>query len=186
VTWVQAAALCALLAVIHTWPLASAPGTLSRNDNGDTMLNEWTLAWVEHQLPRVPAHLFQGNIFYPAHDALAFSEPLIVPAILGGPVAWLGGSPVLVFNLMLMAGFALTTLSAYCLVVRWTGVVRRGCSPGTIFAFNFIRWPHCRICDRSPVWAPLALFRGGPSGRRRGGGMHCGWPAGAVLMHQAT
>ena len=158
-SWVQAAALCALLAVIHTWPLASAPGTLSRNDNGDTMLNEWTLAWVEHQLPRVPAHLFQGNLFYPAHDALAFSEPLIVPAILGGPVAWLGGSPVLVFNLMLMAGFALTTLSVYCLVVRWTGDRAAGMLAGTIFAFNshtLTRLPHVQAVHLYGL--PLALL----------------------------
>ena len=49
-----AAALCLLLAVVHTWPLATAPGTLSRNDNGDAQLNEWILAWVAHQLPRAP------------------------------------------------------------------------------------------------------------------------------------
>src|SRR5215212_11505371 len=104
--WVGPAVLCGLLAVAHTWPLAADPGTLSNNDNADAQLNEWILAWVAHQLPRDPAHLFQGNIFYPAHDTLAFSEPLIVPAILGAPIAWLGGSPVLVFNLLVLAGFA--------------------------------------------------------------------------------
>src|SRR5690349_10167566 len=54
-----------LLAVLHTWPLATAPGRLSRNDNADTILNEWTMAWVAHQLPRHPLHLFDANIFYP-------------------------------------------------------------------------------------------------------------------------
>ena len=53
---------------------------------------------------RSPLQLFQANIFYPAHDTLAFSEPLIVPALLGAPVAWLGGSPVLVFNLLVHRG----------------------------------------------------------------------------------
>jgi hypothetical protein len=32
--------LFAALAVAHTWPLATHPGTLSRNDNGDTVLIE--------------------------------------------------------------------------------------------------------------------------------------------------
>ncbi len=59
-------AICLLLAVVHTWPLALHPGRYSRNDNADTELNEWILAWVEHQLPRDPLHLFEANIFYPA------------------------------------------------------------------------------------------------------------------------
>ncbi|MEP6917324.1 MAG: hypothetical protein ABJC89_16855, partial [Acidobacteriota bacterium] len=99
-------------------------------------LNEWILAWIAHQLPRVPAHLFQGNIFYPAHDTLAFSEPLIVPALLGAPIAWLGGSPVLVFNLMVIAGFALTAFAGYALVYRWTGDRTAAILSGSTFAFN--------------------------------------------------
>ena len=90
----SALAVCILLAVLHTWPLVLHPGRYSRNDNADTQLNEWILAWVEHQLPRAPLHLFEANIFYPAHDSLAFSEPLIVPALIGAPLAWSGGSPV--------------------------------------------------------------------------------------------
>src|SRR5690348_2221686 len=85
---IQVAAICVLLAVVHTWPLALHATRLSRNDNGDAELNEWILAWVAHQLPRDPLHLFEGNIFYPAHDTLAYSEPLIVPAVLGMPLWW--------------------------------------------------------------------------------------------------
>ena len=58
------------------------------------------LAYVPEQLPRAPAHLFDGNIFYPERDSLAFSEPLIVQALMGAPLQWLGASPVLVFNLV--------------------------------------------------------------------------------------
>ena len=151
--------MCVLLAVLHTWPLAAAPATWSRNDNGDTLLNEWTLAWVEHQLPRMPQRLFQANIFFPSHDTLAFSEPLIVPAILGAPIAWLGGGPVLVFNLMLIAGFALTALSAYHLVVRWTGDPVAAMLAATVFAFNshtLTRLPHVQAVHLYGL--PLALL----------------------------
>lgn len=134
--WAAPALACALLAVVHTWPLATAPATLSRNDNGDNQLNEWIMAWVAHQLPRAPAHLFQANIFYPSRDALAFSEPLIVPALMGAPVAWLGGSPVLVMNLMVMAGFALTALAGYALIYRWTGDRVAALVTGSTLAFN--------------------------------------------------
>src|SRR5213595_3866643 len=102
--------ICAL-AVTQTWPLAIHPAGLSSNDNADAQLNEWILAWVAHALPRDPIHLFQANIFYPANDSLAFSEPLIVPALLGAPLARLGASPVLVYNLVLIIGFALTAFA---------------------------------------------------------------------------
>jgi hypothetical protein len=134
--WRGAAGICVLLAVIHTWPLATAPGTLCRNDNADAQLNEWILAWVAHQLPRVPAHLFDANIFYPARRSLAFSEPLIVPALMGAPMAWLGASPVLVFNIVLLLGFALTMFAGYALVVSWTGDRTAGLLAGSMFAFN--------------------------------------------------
>lgn len=125
-----------LLAIIHTWPLALHPGSLSRNDNADTELNEWILAWVQHQLPRDPLHLFDANIFYPAKDSLAFSEPLIVPAIMGAPLAWAGGSPVLVYNIILILGFALTAFATSVLVESWTGSVPAGLLSGSLFAFN--------------------------------------------------
>jgi len=134
--WVVPLLLVIALAVIHTWPLALAPGVHSRNDNGDAELNAWILAWVEHTLPRDPMHLFQANIFYPAKDVLAFSEPLIVPAILGAPVAWLGGSPVLVYNVMVIGGFAFSALAGYVLMLRWTRDRMASLLAGTTFAFN--------------------------------------------------
>src|SRR3954471_6886092 len=131
-----AMAICVLLAVAHTWPLVLHPSRLSLNANADAQLNEWILAWVAHQLPRDPLHLFQANIFYPAPDALAFSEPLIVPALIGAPLAWAGASPVLVYNIVLMIGFALTAFAACALVERWTGSLAAGLVAGSMFAFN--------------------------------------------------
>jgi hypothetical protein len=157
--WWLTPALCVLLAVVHTWPLASAPGTLSRNDNGDAQLNEWIMAWVGHQLPRSPARLFNTNIFYPARDTLAFSEPLIVPALMGAPLQWLGASPVLVFNIVLIAGFSLTAWATSTLVASWTGNRAAGLLAGSMFAFNthtLTRLPHMQGIH---TWGlPLALL----------------------------
>ena len=134
--WIAAVLVFACLAVVHTWPLASEPGVLSRNDNGDAQLNEWIVAWVAHQLPRDPAHLFQANIFYPAKDVLAFSEPLIVPALIAAPALWLGASPVLAINLLMLIGFTLTGLSAYAVAWAWTRDRLAGLAAGSLFAFN--------------------------------------------------
>ena len=157
--WAVAGLVCVLLAVVHTWPLVTAPHILSRHDNGDVMLNEWILAWVEHQLPRDPLHLFQGNIFYPARDTLAYSEPLIVPALMAAPVRWLGGSPVLVHNLLVIAGFALTALAAYAVIKAWTGDAIAAFVAASAFAFNthlLVRLAHVQALQAYGL--PLALF----------------------------
>ena len=143
------AAIClavfAAAAVLQTWPLATNPAHLSRNDNSDTMLNEWAIAWVAHELPRSPLHLFEANIFYPEPHTLALSEPLIVQGILAAPLLWAGASPTLAYNLVLLAGFALTGW-AMCLVVwQWTDDWIAGIAAGLMLAFNahtLTRMPH--------------------------------------------
>lgn len=147
------------LSVAHTWPLASAPQVLSRNDNGDCQLNEWILAWIAHQLPRDPWHLYDANIFFPEPRTLAFSEPLLVPALLGAPLAWLGASPVLAYNLLLLAGFWLTALAGFWVAWRFTGDAIAGLLGASLLAFNpqsLTRLPHLQA-----QWAvafPLALL----------------------------
>jgi hypothetical protein len=149
----------ALLTVVQTWPLATDPAHLSRNNNHDTILNEWIVSWIAHQLPRDPLHLFDANIFYPERRTLAYSEPLIVPGLLGAPVRWLGGSPVLTYNLLLLAGFFLTALAMYGLVLAWTGDRVAGVAAGSLLAFNahtMTRLPHLQAIHAEGL--PLALW----------------------------
>src|SRR5688572_12638053 len=151
--------VCVLLAIVHTWPLITDPPTWCRNDNGDALLNEWILAWVAYQLPYAPARLFDANIFYPAKDTLAFSEPLIVPAILGMPVRWAGGSPVLTFNVVLLLGFALTAFAGYRLAREWTGDDLAGLLTGSLFAFNTHTLTRLAHVQGIHAWGlPLALL----------------------------
>jgi hypothetical protein len=115
------ALLFVALTVVHTWPLASAPGYWSRTDNGDTSLNAWAVTWVARTLPVDPLRLYDANIFHPEKRTLAYSEHLVAQGVMVMPVVWLGGSAVLAFNVAMMAGFALTGW-AFCLLVhRWTG-----------------------------------------------------------------
>jgi hypothetical protein len=125
-----------LLAVMHTWPLASAPGRFSRNDNLDTLLDGWTLAWVAHQLVQDPIHSFDANIFYPERRTLTYSENLVAQSLMVAPVSWAGGSPVLAFNLALVGGFALTGWAAAFMMRRWTGSWLAGIMSGSLMAFN--------------------------------------------------
>jgi len=157
--YVAALFLFIALAVAHTWPLATSPGTLSRNDNGDTLLIEWSLAWIAHQLPRDPFHLFDANIFYPAKYTLAFSEHLFTLALMGAPLLWLGASPVLVYNLLLLAGFTLTGWVTSIVVHRWTGDWTAGLVAGSVMAFNahtLTRLPHLHASHLE--FLPLTLL----------------------------
>lgn len=157
--WWAALAVCLLLAIVHTWPLATAPGSLSRNDNSDAQLNAWIMAWVAHQLPRDPLRLFEGNIFHPAPHTLTYSEPLIVPALVGAPLAWLGFSPVLVFNIVLILGFALTAAAGYALVFDWTRDRLGSLLAGSMFAFNTHMLTRLAHVQGIHAWGlPLALL----------------------------
>jgi hypothetical protein len=150
--------LFALLAVAHTWPLATAPGTLSRNDTADTVLHEWIMAWVAHQIVTDPIHLFDANIFYPERRTLAYSDHLFVQSMMGAPLAWAGASPVLVHNLVLLAGFALTGWTACLALWWWTGSATSGVVAGSLLAFNsftLTRLP--QIQDLHLEFFPLAL-----------------------------
>jgi hypothetical protein len=124
------------LTALHTWPLAAHIGTLSRHDNADAVLNEWAVAWVAHQLPRDPLHLFDANIFYPEPNTLAFSEHLFVQALIGAPLLWAGVPTLVVHNLLILAGFALTGWVMALVMRRWTGSWTAGIVAGMILAFN--------------------------------------------------
>ncbi len=147
------------LAVVHTWPLASAPGLLSRNDVADTVLHEWILAWVAHQLVTDPLRLFDANIFYPERYTLAYSDHLIVQSVMGAPLTWAGFSPVLVHNVVLIAGYALTGWTTALVVARWTGSRAAGLLSGSLVAFSaftLTRLP--QIQDLHFEFFPLVLL----------------------------
>jgi hypothetical protein len=152
-------ALFVVLAIGETWPLTTAPGRLSLNSNGDTVLNEWVVAWVAHQAPRSPLHLFDANIFYPERGTLAYSESMLLQGALGAPLLWLGASPVLTYNLLLLAGFALTGWAMCLVIARWSRDWVAGVTAGVLTAFNghtLTRLPHLQA--HHVEFLPVALL----------------------------
>jgi hypothetical protein len=132
---------------------------LSRNDTADTIHHEWILAWDAHALATDPLHLFDANIFYPEKDTLAYSDHLIVQGVMGAPLFWLGGSPVLVYNVLLIAGLTLTCWTTMLVVERWTGNAIAAALSGSLVAFNAMtltRFPE--IQDQHLEFFPLALW----------------------------
>jgi hypothetical protein len=147
------------MAVLHSWPLASDPVHLARLDNHDAELNTWIVAWVAHILPRDPLSLFEAPIFYPEQHSLAFSEHMLVPSVIGAPLIWAGASPVLVYNILIMLGLALSGWAMYLLMVRWTGSIAAGVIAGLLYAFNahvLTRFVHLQA--QHVEFFPLVLY----------------------------
>ncbi len=169
---------------MHTWPLAFAPHRLSLNHNADAQLNAWIVSWVAHALPSTPLQLWQGNIFQPGVRALPLSEPLIVPAIAGAPIFWLTRSPVLTFNILLIAGLALTAWTSFLVVSRWTQSSGAGLMAGTLITFNvhlLTRLPHLQAAH---AWGLLLVW--GAAWALLDGKGRWWWLAGAVALVAAT
>ncbi|MFL2433781.1 MAG: hypothetical protein ACJ0H0_02640 [Vicinamibacterales bacterium] len=153
-----ATAVFFLLAVIHTYPLITGLDHLSRH-NDDEWLNAWAVSWIAQQLWANPLSLFDANIYYPHEQALAYTEPLLVPGVMGMPIHWLGVSPLLTYNVLLLLGMTMTGLAMYVLVVRWTGDHWSGLLSGAVLAFGtpmLTRLPHLQT--QHFYWFPLALL----------------------------
>jgi hypothetical protein len=140
--------LLAGLTVLMTWPQTLLLST-HVNDHGDPLLNVWALAWVAHQLPRDPLQLFDANIFYPERATLAHSESLVLPAVAVAPLRWIGVSPVVTYNLVMLAAFPLSGLAMFALIRRLTGSVGAGLVAAASFAFLPYRFDQAGARRRS-------------------------------------
>ena len=148
-----------LFTVIHTWPLVTDLVHLSRVDAADYQLNAWAVSWIAHTLPRDPLHLFDANIFHPEPLTLAYSEPLLVPALVGAPLHWVGASPVVVHNVLTLTGLIVMGLGMYLLMIRLTNDRVAAILAGCLFAFNahtLTRFPQLQAFQMQ--WLPLSLW----------------------------
>jgi hypothetical protein len=155
------------------------------HDEGDPLLNTWALAWVAHQLPRAPAHLFDANIFAPERRTLAFSETLVAPGLIAAPLQWLGAGPLLVSNLVLLSGFVVSGAGVALLVATLTGQAGAGILAGIVFSFlpyRFENYPQLQLQQTQFLpFAMWAFHRLLARGRLRDGAWLGVFTAGQVL-----
>lgn len=122
-------------------------------------MNAWTLAWVAHTLPADPAGMFDANIFYPEKRTLAYSETLIVPALVVAPLVWLGGGPILAHNLLLLAGYVLSGLTMYVLVRSLTRHRGAALVAAVVFAlYPYRTEEYAKVQLQLIFWTPLTLL----------------------------
>jgi hypothetical protein len=146
------------LAVMHTWPLAYAP---SRQIHAaeDVLPGMWSLTEMAHRLVTDPAHLMDGNIFYPFRNTLAILDHQFSNALVAAPLAVAGADGVYVYNVVLLATFVLSGFFTYLLVRRLTGSTGAGLVAGCLFAFSGYRALHMTQAHLlATQWLPLSLL----------------------------
>ena len=127
------------------------------HDLGDPLLSTWILWWNAHHLPFAGAW-WDGLSFYPGHGSLAFSDHRVGLTLIAGPVQWLGGTPIVAYNVTLLSSFVLCALAAHALTWLLTRSHSAGAVSGLVFGFNPFRISHIAHLELLVVfWLPLAF-----------------------------
>lgn len=144
--------------VIVTWPQARLLRTHIAA-HFDAPFSTWRISWIAHQLVTSPTEFFHANIFHPQRYTLAFSDPVLLEGLTAAPLLWLGVSPVLTYNLLVLGSFVLCGTAAAALAFRVTGSHAGAIVGGTLFAFAPYRFEHFFHLEILwAFWMPLAML----------------------------
>src|SRR5580704_12288233 len=151
-----------LLTVVVTWPQCLHMGT-KVGAHDDPLFSIWRLAWVAHALATAPRHLLDGNIFYPVRNTLTFSDGMIFESLLAAPLFWLGVSPVLIYNILLLGGIAASGVAMFVLARHVLGGNGPATAPAVVSAAIFTMAPYriehyMHLELQWVMWVPLTLW----------------------------
>jgi len=143
---------------IMLWPLAGYFGS-STVSEGDSLTQMWSMSWVIHSLTTDPANLFNGNLFYPYINTLAYSDATIAQAFQAMPIVLVTGNIVLAYNILTWLSFALSGWGMYLLVKDITGSRVGGLLAGVVFAFAPYRMGRISQLNLlSTQWIPFCFL----------------------------
>jgi hypothetical protein len=130
--------------VLRPWFLASdtfprSAGSTGAMVDADLFLNVWILGWIAHAILHTPAHLFDGNIFYPARDAIIGSENMLAHVPVTVPVLAATGSALAVLKAMALESFVLAGVGMFLLVYYHTRCLTAGLVAGACYTFTPFR-----------------------------------------------
>ncbi len=146
-----------LFTIVLTWPVAARLET-SVAYLGDPLLNTWILDWDLHSITSAPSHLYDANIFYPSKDPLAYSENLFGIAIVAFPFYLLGFTPLAIYNIALLLGYAFSGYGAFVLGRTLTRSAAAGLVAGILYAFVSFRVDYFALLQFVwGGWMPLML-----------------------------
>ena len=146
------------LAIAWSWPLPLHLGNRFAHDPGDPLLVTYLLWWNAHTLPLSHA-MWNAPFYWPLHDALALTEHGLGLSLIGTPIQWVGGSPLLAYNLLLIASVWWSGLAAHVLVQRLSNSTPAAVTAGLAYGFAPYRagqLAHLQVL--ASWWIPLALL----------------------------
>lgn len=156
--WALSLAGYAAVLAVMSWPLVADLGGRGIVDRADGRLSVWIMAWGAHSLWAGPSQWFEAPIFHPAAQALAFSENMLLPALVAAPFS-LAGGPVLGYNLAFLAGALLSGLGVQLLVRRACGDGLAAFVAGVLYAAGAHRWARIvHMHEQFTVLLPFALL----------------------------
>src|SRR5262245_31287811 len=123
----------------------------------DGRLIVWTLAWATHVI-RNGLPLFAANIYFPAPDALAYTEHMLGIGLLALPLSFITSNPVLVFSMLWLTAFWANAMAAHWLALRFTHRHLAAMAGGLVFGWTFFRNAHlAHLQLQWTAWLPLSL-----------------------------
>src|SRR2546425_4667862 len=147
-----------LLTLVGTWPQALSLGSKIAMHN-DPYFSMWRLAWVAHALRTDPRHLFDANIFYPEVRTLTYSDATLLEGTIAAPLLWAGVAPVLVYNILLLAGITISGLGMFVLARYLTGSAGAALVSAAVFMLAPYRLEHFMHLELQwAMWMPLAFW----------------------------
>lgn len=118
------------------------------------LFNTWTLWWNSLSARQSFKGYWNAPIFFPSTEAFAFSEPQPATLVVA-PVIWLGGSPVLAYNIYFLVSLVLNGF------LTWLILIRRRCTPfqaligGGMMIWLPISLRQFEVLQLVPVWPIL-------------------------------
>ncbi len=155
-----------LAAIVLTWPLVLHPfGRLAAPVGpGDPYLNLWILGWDLRAIGSDPLALltgrvFDANIFFPAEQTLAFSDHLLLQAVIVWPLWAVTHDLVFCYNALLFLSFLASAWTMYLLARAVTGSEAGACLAGFAWGFLPFRYAHLlHLQLQSLYFLPLAFL----------------------------
>jgi hypothetical protein len=152
------AVACVVMAVFVTWPQATHMSTHVAAHQ-DSYFSMWRLGWIAHAIRTDPRTLFDGNIFYPTRNTLAYSDAMLLEGVIAAPLLWAGVSPFITYNLLLIGGIAASGVGMFALVRRLTGSLAGAFLAAAVFTMAPYRIEHFMHLELQwTMWMPLTLW----------------------------
>ncbi len=147
------------LSAFYLRPILRVFGTHIAPDPGDPVFNLVVLKWGMHQIRLGLPDFWDLPFFFPARGATTYSDHLIGPAAFGTLLTSLQPNPLVVYNTLLLASFALSGWTTWYVLRRRGLGMTAAFLGGCMFAFCPIRWDqlsHLQILLMQ--WIPLTLW----------------------------